>query len=153
MHTFADEPKNKTGYRVNTMGKDVKNEDLFSNITSRFSGHTLLVDFGATWCAPCRKANIEIVKIKEKHKSKGIVFLYITGQSSPQATWENIIPDIHGEHFKLDDGQWTYLLKKFNILGIPFYVVVDKNGKVTYTKAGFPGNDVMKDELTKAIVK
>ena len=40
-----------------------------------------------------------------------------------------MIPDIKGLHYRLNDGQWRYLCDKFNIDGIPSYVLVDREGR------------------------
>jgi len=63
-------------------------------------------------------------------EGKDVAFVYITNDSSPQGTWENMIPDIKGEHFKLTRDEWNVLSGRFNITGIPHYVLVDKNGQV-----------------------
>ena len=144
--------KKKTGFTVNETG-DVSNEDLFPSIISKFRGHTLLVDFWATWCGPCRSANKQILPMKEELKDKDIIYLYITGETSPLGTWKNMIPDIHGEHFRVTDEQWSYLREKFSIRGVPTYFVIDKEGNITYKQTGFPGVDTMKEQLMKALEK
>lgn len=144
--------KKKTGFTINETG-EVSNEDLFPSIISKFRGHTLLVDFWATWCGPCRSANKQILPMKKELKDKDIIYLYITGETSPLGTWKNMIPDIHGEHFRVTDEQWSYLREKFNIRGVPTYFVVDKEGNITYKQTGFPGVDAMKEQLMKALEK
>lgn len=144
--------KKKTGFTVNETG-EVSNEDLFPYIISKFRGHTLLVDFWATWCGPCRSANKQILPMKEELKDKDIIYLYITGETSPLGTWKNMIPDIHGEHFRVTDEQWSYLREKFSIRGVPTYFVIDKEGNITYKQTGFPGVDTMKEQLMKALEK
>ena len=140
--------KKKSGFRINEAG-EVANEDLFASIISKFSGKPILVDFWATWCGPCRMANKEMVPMKESLKDKDIVNIYITGETSPKATWENMIPDIHGEHFYLTAEQWEYLGKAFGIDGVPTYLVIDRAGDVKYKSVGFPGVAKMKEELLK----
>ena len=140
--------KKKSGFRINEAG-EVANEDLFASIISKFSGKPILVDFWATWCGPCRMANKEMVPMKESLKDKDIVYIYLTGETSPKATWENMIPDIHGEHFYLTAEQWEYLGKAFGIDGVPTYLVIDRAGDVKYKSVGFPGVAKMKEELLK----
>lgn len=141
--------KKKTGYTINQVDANVSNEDLFTSIISKFKGKVLLVDFWATWCGPCRMANKTMAPMKEELKDKDILYLYITGETSPLKTWENMIPDIHGEHFRLTDAQWKYLSDAFKIEGVPTYLIVDRKGNTTFRQTGFPGVEKMKEELLK----
>ena len=140
--------KKKTGFRINETG-EVADEDLFASIINRFDGKVRLVDFWATWCGPCRMANKEMVPMKEDLKDKDIVYIYITGETSPKGTWENMITDIHGEHFYVTAHQWEYLCDKFGVDGVPTYLVVDPAGEIKYKSVGFPGVAKMKEELLK----
>lgn len=142
--------KKKTGFTVNEVG-EVSNEDLFASIISKYSGKVLLVDFWATWCGPCRMANKNMIPMKEELKDKDIVYLYITGETSPLGTWNNMIPDIHGEHYRVTAAQWDYLGKSFNISGVPTYLIIDREGNVKYRHVGFPGVDRMKEELVEVL--
>ena len=142
--------KKKTGFRVNETG-EVANEDLFASIISQFRGKVLLVDFWATWCGPCRNANKAMAPMKEELKDKDIVYVYITGETSPKGTWENMIPDIHGEHFRVTDAQWAYLGNAMGIEGVPTYFVIDREGGIKYKSVGFPGVAKMKEELMKLL--
>lgn len=144
--------KKKTGFTVNEAG-EVANEELFASIISKFRGHVLLVDFWATWCGPCRRANKEMTPMKEELKDKDIIYLYITGETSPIGTWKNMISDIHGEHFRVTEEQWIYLRENFNIKGVPTYFVIDREGNITYKETGFPGVNVMKEKLMQALDK
>lgn len=142
--------KKKTGFRVNEAG-EVANEDLFASIISQFRGKVLLVDFWATWCGPCRNANKAMAPMKEELKDKDIVYVYITGETSPKGTWENMIPDIHGEHFRVTDKQWAYLGNAMGIEGVPTYFVINREGDIKYKSVGFPGVAKMKEELVKVL--
>lgn len=45
--------------------------------------------------------------------------------------------------------KWNYLSAKFNIAGIPHYVLVGKNGEVIHPKLGHLSNEALKTELEK----
>lgn len=140
--------KTKTGFTVNQLKKTVGDE-LFDSMIAKFKGKVIYVDFWATWCGPCKQGIKEIAPLKEEMKDKDVVFLYITGETSPLKTWENSIPDIKGEHYRVTADEWNYLTQKFNISGIPHYVLVNKNGEVVNPKLGFHSNEEIKKILEK----
>lgn len=142
--------KKKSGFNVNELG-EVSNEDLFASLISKFRGKVILLDIWATWCGPCRIANKMIAPMKEELKDKDIVYLYITGETSPLKTWENMIPDIHGEHFRITQEQWSYLMKTFKINGVPTYFIIDREGNIKHKVTGFPGANEIKKEIMKAM--
>lgn len=144
--------KKKTGFTVNEVG-EVVDEDLFASLVSKFRGKVVLVDFWATWCGPCIMANKAMKPMKEELAGEDIVYLYIAGENSPQKTWENMIVDIPGEHVRVNEDQWHYLGKTFEVKGVPTYLILDKEGNVTFKQTGFAGVDVMTKELRKQLDK
>lgn len=86
--------------------------------------------------------------LKKELKDLDIVYVYLTGESSPVGTWMEMIPDIKGEHYRLPQKQWDAVTDKFGIDGIPSYVLVDKTGKPTLRK-DFPDINKMKKVLSE----
>lgn len=132
--------KLKTGYAVN-LAPSVEADKLFDTMIEKFKGKVVFVDFWATWCGPCRSGIERMKPLKEEMAGKDIVFLYITGPSSPEGTWNNMIPDIGGEHYRVNTDEWNTICGKFNISGIPHYALVDKNGVVAKND-GMPEHDL-----------
>jgi thiol-disulfide isomerase/thioredoxin len=140
--------KNAGGYFVNQT-PNAEGDKLFDAIMSKYKGKLVYVDFWATWCGPCRSGIKEIKPLKEELQNKNIAFVYITDESSPEQTYNNMIPTIKGEHYRLTNDEYRYLAAKFNISGIPHYVLVDKNGKVISPELGHKSNEELKSLFQK----
>ncbi|MDR1980232.1 MAG: TlpA family protein disulfide reductase [Tannerellaceae bacterium] len=147
--------KKKTGYTVHPSDdtNDIPNEELFAAVTQAHRGKVVFVDFWATWCGPCLQAMKMSEEAKKEMEEKGVIFLYLTGETSPMGTWQNMIPDIKGEHYRVTAGQWDYWSKFFGIQGIPFYLILGKQGDIAFTHLGFMGVDKMKEVLNTELEK
>lgn len=125
--------KAKTDFVANETPK-TEADNIFEAIISKYKGKVVFIDFWATWCGPCRSGMKKMKPLKEELKDKDIVFVYITDPSSPETTYNNMIPDIKGEHYRVSKDEWNYLAQKFNISGIPHYTLVNKEGQVVKDK-------------------
>jgi thiol-disulfide isomerase/thioredoxin len=140
--------KNAGGYTLNATPL-VSADKIFDSIMVKYRGKLVYVDFWATWCGPCRSGMKEIAPLKEELKDKDIVFVYITNETSPEETYKNMTPTIKGEHYRLKQDDYNYLAAKFQITGIPHYVLVDKAGKVINPNLGFNFNEKLKELFEK----
>jgi len=107
----------------NTEGKLVKLSD--------FKGKYVLLDFWASWCAPCREENPNIVKQYETFKNKGFTVLGVS-LDEDKADWLKAIQDdrlnwSHVSELKRWDGKVTM---QYKIEGIPASFLLDPNGKI-----------------------
>lgn len=74
------------------------------------SNTTVLVDFGATWCPPCKTMDPIVQNLQKKYEGKFALL-------------------------KVDGGKDEELLKKYNITALPVFIVY-KNGKKVWRKDG-----------------
>ncbi len=122
-------------------------DSVFDNIIAQYKGKVVVVDFWATWCAPCLEGIQNIKALKEELKDKDVVFVYITNQTSPESTYKVMIPDIKGEHYRLVADEYNIIADKFKISGIPHYTIVNKKGLVVENGAHFIENEKLKARL------
>ena len=98
---------------------------------SSFKGKYVLVDFWASWCAPCRRESPFLVQAYNKFRNKNFTILGVSLDDSKEE-WINAIQN--------DGFAWTQVrdLKEMNgqaaasyrIEAIPFNVLVDPEGKI-----------------------
>jgi thiol-disulfide isomerase/thioredoxin len=128
-------------------------DNVFEAIMEKYKGKVVYVDFWATCCAPCRSGIEQIKPLKDEMANENVAFVYITDQSSPKTTYDNMIPNIKGEHYRLSNDEWHVLSSMFKITGIPHCVLVGKDGKVINPELGHLGNSALKTMLMKYIVE
>jgi thiol-disulfide isomerase/thioredoxin len=126
-------------------------EKMFDAILDKYKGKVVVVDFWATWCGPCMQAMKAIKPLKEEMKEKEVVWVYLTGETSPLKTWTKTYPGISGEHYRVSEKQWDYFGKIYKIRAIPTYILYDRQGKQLSKYTGFPGIDVMKKDIEKGL--
>ena len=82
--------------------------------------------------------------------------MYITGETSPLAKWQQTIPGIKGYHYRLTDKEFNGLLRDLGIRGIPTYYITDKNGQRVYdniAEGGYPGDEIITAQIENALNK
>jgi len=125
-----EEPKKNDSYNVHEVPED--SEDFFEKSVQSFAGKVVFVDVWATWCQPCLISIAEMKPKKPELMKKDVVFLYYTGESSKKEDWDKMVPDISGEHYRVTAEQWKDLCTKFDIKGIPFYLIYNQKGELIH---------------------
>lgn len=105
---------------------------------SSLRGKTVLIDFWASWCKPCRAANPEVVELYNKYKDKGFTVYSVSLDGHPQdpdpkGSWMAAIEQdglIWPNHVS-DLQYWnSQVVTTFGFQGIPHTVLVDPEGMV-----------------------
>lgn len=96
---------------------------------SDYKGKYTLVDFWASWCAPCRKENPNLVRIYNMYKDKNFTILGVSLDNNPGA-WMRAIEDDKLSWTQISDLKaWSsHLIVDYRIKAIPASVLVDPNG-------------------------
>ena len=97
-------------------------------------GSYVLIDFWASWCRPCRAENPNNVKLYEKYHDKGFEIYAVSLDKTKDAWLKAIERDnltwIHVSDLKFWQSAGA---KTYNVSGIPYTVLLDKEGKIIAT--------------------
>lgn len=105
---------------------------------SDFKGKYILLDFWASWCAPCRKLNPGLVKLYNEYKSPKFDIIGVSIDTDRSAWYRAIkndglpwlhLSDLAGEAGKAADYVAFYMDGKKGV-AVPQNYLIDPNGKV-----------------------
>lgn len=118
----------------------------------------LLVNFWATWCAPCIEEFPELVKIDEDYKGK-IDFITITLDDVEELTTgvpkflQRMKAQMPTYLLKTpDEGEAISMVYKDWAGGLPFTILFDGKNAVIYNRQGKIVDKVLRAELDKAVL-
>lgn len=94
-------------------------------------GKVVLVDFWASWCRPCRKANPEVVALYQKYKDKGFDVLGISLDRKKERWLKAIEQDKLTWHHVSDLKGWKNAAALlYGVRSIPQTFLLDKEGRI-----------------------
>lgn len=108
-------------------------------------GNVVLLDFWASWCAPCLAEAPNVKKIYEKYHDKGLEVLGVSlDKEGDYDKWVDAIKK-HGlnwKHVSSLKGWDCPVAKQFNVTAIPRMYILDRDGKII-------AQDLRGEELAK----
>ncbi len=102
----------------NSKNKKISLNDYKSNI--------VIINFWATWCAPCKEEMPHLNKLKYKFKDIEIIPINIADEELKKS--KIFFEELNINNLEIFYGSSLELAKEFKLRGIPTTIIVDKEG-------------------------
>jgi len=114
-------------------------------------GKVVLIDFWASWCAPCILAIPHLSQLQEKYRARGFQVVGLSMADSADTTRETMQKIRFNYPVLLGDAKLGNLYG--GVLGLPLQILVGADGKILAIRSGeFPPNALDK-EIAAALKK
>lgn len=100
-----------------------------------YRGNVVLVNFWATWCAPCRDEIPDIQATYEAYQDDGFVVLGVNVEESRQQV-EPFVAALGMTYPVLLD-ETGQVLKMYRAIGLPMSVILDRDGVIQVRHVGY----------------
>ena len=104
----------------NSKSKQVSLNDFNSNL--------VIINFWATWRAPCKEEMPHLNRLKSKHEFKNIEIIPINIADEELRKSKEFFEDLNINNLEIFYGSSLDLAKEFKLRGIPTTIFIDKEG-------------------------
>ena len=132
----------------------------------KLKGKVIVLDFWATWCAPCKASMPGMQMAVNRFENDDDVEFFFVATQETRPNYKNVISDfIEKKNYsfnvlldavnperKTKDYVYSVYTKTFHFSGIPTKMVIDKKGRLRWYSVGYKGNaSELADEISYVV--
>ncbi|VAW78316.1 hypothetical protein MNBD_GAMMA13-676 [hydrothermal vent metagenome] len=119
---------------------------------SEFRGEVVMINFWASWCAPCRQEMPLLEELYSQYQPMGFTILGVNVEEDSSKA-KQMLRDIPVSFPILFDNN-SKVSKLYNVVAMPSTVLVDRNGNVRYLHQGYkPGYEDAYQQQVRALIR
>ncbi len=119
---------------------------------SEYRGNVVLLNFWASWCAPCRLEMPLLNKLHNKYSAAGFTILGVNVEQETDKA-KTYLADIPVDFPILFDSGNT-VSKQYNVIAMPTTVLIDRDGNMRYLHQGYkPGDEKVYKKMVKKLIR
>jgi len=102
---------------------------------SKYKGKTLLIDFWATWCGPCRESIPHLVHLHKTYRGQGLEVVGLSMDKGDPKTVDHFVKSLDIPYpIAIAPEE---IARAYGVNGLPTTVLIDKEGKIREKIVGF----------------
>lgn len=118
---------------------------------SDYQGKPVIINFWATWCAPCEAELPEFVQAYEQHKDQGLVILGVNAQETAEDA--NTFVEKYGLSYPIALDSRGEVMDLYSVRGLPTTLFIDPEGRVAVRWAGILTKPLIEEYLAEILPK
>ena len=112
-------------------------------------GKVVLLDFWATWCAPCKRELPMIEKLQREFRDEGLVVVGVT-VGEDRTTLENFLKTAALTYPNRSRSRMgRRIVAELSLTAFPTVVLIDREGKIASYEVGARGEAALREDLKK----
>jgi peroxiredoxin len=139
------------GINTGNQARDFELESLDGSEVSLsdFQGDVVLINFWATWCAPCRAEIPDFEQVYQDRRDAGFVILGVNEQEAPEVI-EPFVQELGMTYPVLLDERGQ-VMSEYRALGLPTSLLVDRDGVIRVRHTGVMTAAQLESHLSKLL--
>lgn len=119
---------------------------------SEYRGDVVMINFWASWCAPCRQEMPLLEELYKKYSDLGFTLLAVNVEEDSSKA-DELLKDIPVTFPVLFDNT-NKVTKLYNVIAMPSTVIVDRDGNMRYLHRGYlPGYEKEYQKQVKELIR
>ncbi len=118
----------------------------------QFRGKPVLLNFWATWCAPCKEEMPELEQLYRQYKDQGLVVLGVSVDDSSSAKQVPALlkegnPSVGSYTFPVALDEKQEVTRQYKLFGVPSSFFIDRDGVIRAVQPRVMSREMMLDGL------